>query len=273
MRTWDREGIVSMSLQCVKRCPGGLPLLLAGMLLFSAGVAAQSAPIADQLAACKEETAPAPQRIEACTRLIAEVTDDEIRAEALIQRGVLYELSDDREAAIKDYDEAIRLDGTNPVPFFNRGNVRDQMGEYDLAIADYTQAIKIDPTDPDIFNNRGQVYDSKGEYDLAIADYSESIRLNPDNQRAFFNRALAHIGKGEHQHAVTNFNDPPRAQRCGGLCRPRRRARGARQQGRRAGRLHQGAVPDADPRGGQGRARPRQQLSPAPQCINGHEKG
>ena len=157
--------------------------------------------------------------------------DDDIRTEALLQRGVLYEAAGDREAAIRDYSEVIKIDPTSAVAYFNRGNVHDQMGEHERAIADYTEAIKLDPTDADVFNNRGQSYDAKGEPDLAIADYSQSIRLNRDNPRAFFNRGLAYANKDRVSARRRRFRrgDQARSARRGGLREPRRGARGAGQ--------------------------------------------
>jgi len=135
------------------------------------GAGAQA--IADQLAACKDEGSGTQLRIDACTQVIGQAKDnDDIRTEALLQRGVLYEAAGDKDAAI----------------------------------GDYTEAIKLDPSDPDVFNNRGQAYDSKGEPDLAIADYSQSIRLSRDNPRAFFNRGLAYANKAEYQRAITDFD-------------------------------------------------------------------
>src|SRR6185436_3349445 len=130
-------------------------LLLTGVLALSADQASAQA-IAEQLAACKNEGAAVESRIAACGRTIKDTKDDEMRGEALIQRGVLYEQTGNREAAIKDYTEAIKLDPTSAVAFFNRGNAYDQLGDYDRAIADYTEAIKLDPNDPDVYNNRGQ---------------------------------------------------------------------------------------------------------------------
>ena len=182
------------------------PLALAAWALLSAA-ATQAQAIAEQLAACKAEGAVVEARISACSKVIEGAKDDEeIRAEAHLQRGVLHELAGNREAAISDYSEIIKLDPTNAVAYFNRGNAYDQLGEHDLAIADYTEAIKLDPTDPDAFNNRGQAYDNKGEYDLAIADYTESIRLAKDNPRAFFNRGLALAIQGEPERAVADFS-------------------------------------------------------------------
>src|SRR5215510_8072438 len=169
--------------------------LCAVLWLLAAPVGAQT--LADELAA----------RIQACTRAVEAAQDnDELRVEALLQRGVLYELSGDDEAAIADYSEIIKLDPTSAVAHFNRGNVRDRLGEQDLAIKDYTEAIRLDPSDPDMFNNRGQVYDSRGEFDLAIADYSEAIRLDRTSGRAYYNRGLAYFSKGELKSALPDFD-------------------------------------------------------------------
>ena len=134
---------------------------------------------ADLLAVCRADTEAVASRIVACSRIINQKGDDEIRAEAFLQRGVLHEMGGEKQSAVNDYSEAIKLDDSNALTFFNRGNAYDQLGQFDLAIADYTQAIKLDPTDPDFFNNRGQTYDGRSEHDLAIADYTEAIRLDP----------------------------------------------------------------------------------------------
>ena len=151
-------------------------LLLTGLLAVSIGEArAQSLP--DLLEACKNEGAAAAARMTACGRVI-QGKDEDLRGEALVQRGVLYEQAGNKEAAIKDYSEAIKLDPSNAIAFFNRGNAYDQSGDYDKAIADYSEAIKLEPNDADAYNNRGQAYDNKGEFDLAIADYTAAIRLS-----------------------------------------------------------------------------------------------
>ena len=53
--------------------------------------------IADQLATCKKENGNTQTRITACTWIIDKAKDDEdIRAEAYLQRGVLYEVAGDK---------------------------------------------------------------------------------------------------------------------------------------------------------------------------------
>src|SRR5262245_21440898 len=116
---------------------GLLPLFVVAMMLACAHLAAQSN--GEALAACKSEEAALEARISACTRVIGETgADEELRIEAYLQRGVLFEVAGDKDAAIKDYSAIIELDPTHAVAHFNRGNVHDQRGNHDLAIADYT---------------------------------------------------------------------------------------------------------------------------------------
>ena len=179
-------------------------LLLTGLLAVSTGEArAQSLP--DLLEACKNEGAAAAARMTACGRVI-QGNDEDLRGEALVQRGVLYEQAGNKEAAIKDYSEAIKLDPSNAIAFFNRGNAYDQSGDYDKAIADYSEAIKLEPNDADAYNNRGQAYDNKGEFDLAIADYTAAIRIDKEDSRAYYNRGLTRTNKGEFDKAIADFD-------------------------------------------------------------------
>src|SRR6185503_9272363 len=192
----------------------GLSLVLGAVLLVPPAGRAMAQAIAEQLATCKRENGSTPTRIAACTWIIDKAKDDEdLRAEAHLQRGVLHELAGDREAAIKDYGEAIALDTSNALPYFNRGNVYDQLGQLDNAIADYTQAIKLDATDPDAFNNRGQAYDGKGEYDRAIADYTEAIKLDATDPDVFNSRGQAYDTKGEYDLAIADYSQSLRLSR------------------------------------------------------------
>lgn len=185
-----------------------LPLVVAACLVGAGAGAVEAQTMADLLAICQDEAKAAPDRIAACTRIIEDKAQDEgMRAEALIQRGVLYELRGDREDAVSDYSEAIKLEGTNALPYFNRGNVHDQLRRFEQAIADYTEAIRLDPSDPDFYNNRGQTYDSMGEHDRAIVDYTEAIRLDKSSARPWYNRGLSYANKGDYKRAIADFDE------------------------------------------------------------------
>jgi tetratricopeptide (TPR) repeat protein len=59
--------------------------------------------------------------------------------------------------------------------FDNRGIAYRLKGEYDRALRDYEQAIRLNPSSANPYNNRGVIYRIKGDYDRAIADYDEAI--------------------------------------------------------------------------------------------------
>ena len=59
------------------------------------------------------------------------------------------------EAAIPDYDEAIRLNPDDAKAYYNRGFAKSELEKYFEAISDYDQAIRLDPNDAKAYNNRG----------------------------------------------------------------------------------------------------------------------
>jgi tetratricopeptide (TPR) repeat protein len=60
-----------------------------------------------------------------------------------------------------------------------RAEAHGDDGDRDKAIADYTEAIRLAPKCAEAYTNRGISYYEKGEQDKAIADYTEAIRLDP----------------------------------------------------------------------------------------------
>lgn len=110
----------------------------------------------------------------------------------------------DREKAIADYDEAIRLAPT-AVAFINRGNAWLGIGDNDRAIADYDKAIRLDPKDAVAFIYRASAWRAKGINDRVIADYDEAIRLDPKSARAYLSRGVALITEGSLAAARADF--------------------------------------------------------------------
>lgn len=73
--------------------------------------------------------------------------------------------------------------------FDDRGIARLDMGDYDGAIKDFDQAIRLNPAVPNHFNNRAQAWVSTGEYAKALRDYDEALRLDQKDATVFDNRA------------------------------------------------------------------------------------
>ncbi len=92
--------------------------------------------------------------------------------------------------------------------FFNRGNAKDESGDYQGAIADFTRAIEIDPQDAAAYYNRGNAKDELGDYQGAISDYNRVIKQYPNHPKthdAYNNRGLSKYKLGDQQGACTDY--------------------------------------------------------------------
>ena len=122
-----------------------------------------------------------------------------------MDRGVAHYFKEDYQNAIKDYDEAIKLDPKRSRAYTNRGAAYKKLGRNEQALADESEAIKLDPRVPEYFDNRGLSYADNGDYDRAIADYNEAIRLVP--QANFLtNRGDSYNLKGDFDRAIADYD-------------------------------------------------------------------
>jgi tetratricopeptide (TPR) repeat protein len=92
----------------------------------------------------------------------------ENQAGAYYNRGVAHRNKGQLQEALKDYNESIRLNPTDPDVFYNRGVVEQSLDQIDAAIADYGPAIKLKPAFAMAFNNRGVIHRLKKEYNAAL---------------------------------------------------------------------------------------------------------
>jgi tetratricopeptide (TPR) repeat protein len=119
-------------------------------------------------------------------------------------RGKAYFMEGQRDRAISNFDEAIRLNPQKADYFLWRGKAYKENGDYDRAIADYDEAVRLDPKDADHFEERGTAYRRKGQFDRAIADFDELVRLQPSAIN-FWRRGDAYDAKGERERAIADF--------------------------------------------------------------------
>jgi serine/threonine protein kinase len=127
-------------------------------------------------------------------------------ATAYIERGLARYKAEDYQGAIKDYDEAIRLNPDDADTFYNRGLARYSSKDNQGAIEDYNEAIRLNPKDADSFYNRGLARYDSDDKEGAIKDYDEAIRLNPKDDTSYFNRAITRRQLGDNQGAIKDYS-------------------------------------------------------------------
>jgi tetratricopeptide (TPR) repeat protein len=109
------------------------------------------------------------------------------------------------DAALADYDMAIKLKPDFNDALYSRGVLWDSKKEYDKAIEDYTKAIAFNEADSEAWNSRGVAWYEKGEYNKAIEDYSKAVSVNPDYAAAYTNRAYAWDKLADYDKAIEDY--------------------------------------------------------------------
>jgi tetratricopeptide (TPR) repeat protein len=110
------------------------------------------------------------------------------------------------QAAIWDYNSAIKLDPSNIIAIGERGNCYYVIHQYDLAIADYTTWTIQQPTSGFGFYGRANCYLGKKMYDSAIQDYTSTININSKPRDAYINRGSCFNAEKKYQQALQDIS-------------------------------------------------------------------
>ena len=126
-------------------------------------------------------------------------------AEACLGRGNAYRMKGDSERAMRDYEEAVKLDPRNPSGYVYRGLMLSASGDHAGAIRDLSEAVRFDPKMYRAFYNRAGDYMAMENLPLARRDLDEAIRLYPKYARAFVRRGAVHAYQGQMEEAERDY--------------------------------------------------------------------
>jgi len=152
-------------------------------------------------------------KIRACTQMIDKgrhvYSFDQLFA-AINNRGFSHHQKHQYDAALADYDEAIRLNNPNKQflasIYSNRGNSWLSKGDLKRAIADQSQAIRLGPKNAAFYTNRARAYREQGDLDHALADFNEAIALSPSFSNPYVGRGLVWRIRGDPDRAIDDFD-------------------------------------------------------------------
>lgn len=118
-------------------------------------------------------------------------------------KGMIYFMTGDNEAGIKECNMAIELGFDKPEIYFNLGLVYEGMGEFQPAVRYYTRAIKCDMLNPYPYVCKAMVYLNQMKYEEGLEVLGELRKYCPDCFEGYHFAAAAYCSMGEYEKADT----------------------------------------------------------------------
>lgn len=122
-------------------------------------------------------------------------------------RGVFYSAQSDNDAALRDFDAALGINPNLVIALRQRARLYQARGSLSEAREDYSKAIGVEPKTAALWSDRGYVSLRQKDYDGAVKDEAEAIRLDPKLARAYYLRgaAAAFGGLGDSHQAIDDI--------------------------------------------------------------------
>ncbi len=142
------------------------------------------------------------QALDAAIKLSAESPADQ--AKSLVLRA---SFTDDAEARIADYNEAVKLAPDDAEVIRTRGLFLLSEKKLDEGLADFDKAIELEPEHADSHEARGVILFMQGKHDEAMKSFDRTIELQPESAMAYTHRARVFAVKGEIDKAMGALGD------------------------------------------------------------------
>jgi len=129
---------------------------------------------------------------------------------ALVNRAVAWADKNHLDRALADVDHALQVDSQSAAALFLRGTILAESGQFNKAAADLSECLRICPEHAAALRNRSGLWLETHEFERAFADANRATEINAKNAAAFSNRGAALLGQGKVDAAFEDFNEAAR---------------------------------------------------------------
>ena len=129
---------------------------------------------------------------------------------SLLLRADIYRCLGDDQRAISDYYDAIRLDPSNALIWWELAKLFKETQQYDKDALDKTiaaasEAVQLHPERAETYSVRATFYNIAGDHEKAIADADRSIQISPRDVDAYLERGFAYVKRESYDKALQDF--------------------------------------------------------------------
>jgi tetratricopeptide (TPR) repeat protein len=110
------------------------------------------------------------------------------------------------QAALRKFDEALRIDPGLAAAYYNRGQTYLRLGRLDEALADFEANLRLRPQYAYAIAARAQVWALRGDLDRASAEYDRALTLAPENPTLLTMRGFTRFRRSEIDAAFADFD-------------------------------------------------------------------
>ena len=129
------------------------------------------------------------------------------KPETYNSRGFSWSMLGDKDKAMNDFQEAIRLDPKNAIGHLNCGAIYLKKGQPLNALNSFEKAILYSSKDREIYyHGRGQALIRLRRYKEAIQDFDKAVSLKPNYWEAYHARGIAKSGIKDDDGALADYN-------------------------------------------------------------------
>lgn len=98
--------------------------------------------------------------------------------------------------------------------FIVNAEVLKAAGKYNAAITEYDKAIKFEPTNAEYYYRRGKTYSLMANYTLAIEDFDKTIALRPKYWKSYAEVAFIYALFKDEINATKQYDKMCKASKC-----------------------------------------------------------
>jgi tetratricopeptide (TPR) repeat protein len=139
---------------------------------------------------------------------------DPTNAAAHYRLGLVNERLGATDAALKSYQEALRLNPNMSEArtalegyYLNQGVALRRGGQSDEAIRAFQQALSFNPASASVHFELGQEFEQRNQLDEALKEYQEAVRLDQDKSAPHANLAAIYSRQGQYEQAAREFQE------------------------------------------------------------------